>query len=665
MNIIEKDTKIVGTGKDIIFANGKYYLVSQSPAKICYSENLENWEEILLNEDYLGPTDLAYGNGIFVLVGKSGKTKDTYIYYSADGMNWIPKKLSTGVSISVSSFSVKFINNKFIIESGVYYKNSQGIRYKTQKWFFESKNGIDWIKHELVYNGPKAVDSYDIHYSNGIYVCVGGSGSIFTSTNLDNWVERESGVNDILVGITFGKGQFIVVGDNGTILTSNDGINWSKQQSNTNSYLRKSRYANGLYIIVGYNGVILKSTDGINWLNISNKNEGLRYGLCVNENRFVISATTYNKTGTIPIYYFDVTREISQNDDDSLFFFSKNLEMLGIVDSFISLRWRRKYFESGEFEIVLPVDKYIMNFLDLDVIVMRNNYTEAGIIETIQFDDDGDNEELTISGRFLSSLIERRIVKNRINFSGNSVEAMNTLVNTMTPLTSLWETVVSTFNSRHIDFQCTYKNVYEYLCKLSRYSGVGFRVVANVDSKVFMFETYQGVDRSADQTENTQYSFSDDFYNIENGSLVISSKSKVNYVLVGGQGEDSDRIMQEIKTDATGFDLYEIFDDQKNLSKDNISDNEYKLKLKTEGESKLNNGTLKFEVTALALDDYKKSWNLGDIVNIKKDKWNIYTKYRIVEVEETIEDGKKTIYPTFGNIEETSWVEETSLEGDE
>lgn len=658
MNIIEKDTNVVGNGKDIIFADGRYYLVSESPAKVCYSENLESWTEIELNENYMKPKCLAFGNGMFILTGDAGTTKKTYIYYSKDGKNWIPKIVDTGESFSMHSNTCKFINNRFVFTTG-YYTSSGGVRISTTKQFYETRNGTDISRHDFTVDGSENVDSMDVEYGKNQYICVGSNGSIYTSSNLINWNRKNSGIKDKLVGITYGKSKFVVVGDNGTILTSKDGNNWSKQESNTASYLIRSRYSNGMYIAVGYNGVILQSIDGVQWQNISKKTQGLRYGLCVNEDRFVISATQYNATRTIPIFYFDVTRNLSEDFEDStLFFFDKNLNMLGIVDYFISLRWRRKYFEAGEFEIVLPVTDYIMQFIDTDVLVMRNNYSEAGIIETIEFSDNGDDEEVTISGRFLSCLFERRIVKSKINFSGNSIEGMNTIVNSMTPLTDQWETESVSMSSKSISFQCTYKNIYEYLCKICEYSGLGIRIVPNVDSKVYMFEVYSGKDRTIDQNVNEQYAFSDDNYNVEQGKLIISKKTSVNYVLIGGTGEDTSRIMANVDSGKTGFERYEIFSDQKSLSNSNLSSTEYLNKLTSVGEGKLSDGTFNLEVTALNLGDYQEKWNLGDIVNIKKEKWGIITSYRIIEVEETIEDGKKTIRPTFGNPFSSAWDDE-------
>lgn len=664
------DSGVTGGGKGITYVDGKYYLVSDVPAKVCVSEDLENWTEHQLNSSYLKGGDIAYGNGVFVVCGAESTSTSTWIYRSTDGINWTPIQLPTTVDFALSCNSVKFLNNKFVIATSGWRTThrTSGVITKVEEKtvFFESTNGINWTIRILVIDRGTSLDyknakAMDVDYHNGLYVYVGNNGNIYTSTNLVNWNKRVSGVDVKLVGISYGKGQFVVTGDQGTILTSSNGINWIKQDSGTDNYLIRSRYANGMYIACGYNGALLQSIDGISWTDIAGNTGGSRYGMTYNsEDNIMVITSHHFASGTIPLHLLNLSRELSADseEDSSLFFFDNELNMLGIVDYFISLRWRRKYFEAGEFEIVLPVNDYTLQFIDTDVIVMRNNYTEAGVIETIEYSDDGDNEEVTLSGRFLSSLLERRIVKSKINFSGNTIEGMNTIVNAMTPLTTQWETETVTMSSPHIDFQCTYKNVYEYLCKLAEYSNIGIRIVPNVDSKVYMFEVWKGVDRTSEQNENDQYSFSDDNYNIEQGSLVISEKTKATYVLVGGTGEDTSRILVEVDDGSTGFDRYEVFSDQKSLSNNNLTTSQYQAQLQDVGEGKLSDGTFKLEVTALVQQDYKTKWNLGDIVNIKKEKWGVYTSYRIIEVEETIEDGKKTIYPTFGSPLSSAWDDE-------
>ena len=655
IKVREKDSNVYGFGKDITYVNGKYYMLSYEPAKVCVSEDLNEWTEYQLNSTYLKPKNIAYGNGTFVITGDAGTTDKTYVYTSTNGTTWTPRVLKSGLTYSFHSNTCKFVNNRFVTTISVRWVRGDET-VNIENYFFESKNGINWTEHILNITSAPFTYTMDVAYGKGVYVRIGTEGSIYTSTNLIKWTKRNSGVKDQLVGVSFGKGQFVVTGDNGIILTSKNGTNWTKQDSGTTSYLIRSRYANGMYIAVGYNGTILQSTDGVLWNNISKKNKGVRYGLAYANERFVITAGHYDDDHTIPIFYFDISRNLSADaEDSSLFFFDKTLNLLGIVDYFISLRWRRKYFEAGEFEIVLPVNEYTLNFINDNTIVMRNNYTEAGIIETVEFNDDGTNETMTISGRFLSSILERRIVKNTINFSGNSIEGMNTVVNAMSPFTSQWETVAPQMSSRSIKFQATYKNVYDLMCRLSAYSNVGFRIVPNVSSKVYMFEAWKGKDRTFEQNDNEQYTFSHTNSNIEQASLVMSNKSKINYVLVGGKGEGSSRIKVVVSQNKTGFDLYETFSDQKNLSDDDLTESEYKNQLSDIGNSLLCEGAKCLEITATNIGDYKQKWDLGDIVNVEVNKWGQFDKQRIIEVEEVIEDGKKSIYPTFGSPLASAW----------
>lgn len=671
MKFIKRNTNIIGGGRGIIFVDDKYYMLSDSPAKVCVSVDLENWTEYPLNSSYLKPQNIAYGNGTFVICGLESSANKTYIYYSKNGTTWTPVELPTTVNFCIDCYSVKFINNRFVVTTSGWrttWRTGDTITKIEEKVaFFESANGTNWTLKLLVIDrgtdfNYKNANARDIEYYNGLYVYVGNNGNIYSSTNLTNWTKRNSTTTNLLSSICYGKSQFVACGDYGTILTSPDGVTWTKRNSTIETYIRQMKYANGTYLGLGHNGELLESYDGIMWQNISEVTSGTRFGMAYNNVDGILIVTAWKNTssGTIPIYIAKLSRKLSTNgdEDSSLFFFDKELNMLGIVDYFISLRWRRKYFEAGEFEIVLPVNDYMMQLIAYDVIVMRNNYTEAGIIETIEFSDNGTDEEVTISGRFLSSLLERRIIKSMINFSGNTIEGMNTIVNAMTPLTSKWETETVTMTSPSVDFQATYKNVYDYLKKLSEYSNIGFRIVPNVDSKVYMFEVWKGLDRTSEQNENEEYSFSDDNFNIEQGKLVMSSKTKANYVLVGGQGEESSRVLVNVDDCETGFDRYEVFSDQKSMSKESLSDDDYKAKLKTIGEGLLSDGTFQLQITALVQSDYKTKWNLGDIVNIKKDRWGVYTTYRIIEVEETIEDGKLTIYPTFGSPLSNAWDDE-------
>ena len=56
-----------------------------------------------------------------------------------------------------------------------------------------------------------------------LFVTVGYSGTILTSSDGTTWTPRTSGTGTNLYGLTYGNGTFVTVGGSGTLLTSPDG----------------------------------------------------------------------------------------------------------------------------------------------------------------------------------------------------------------------------------------------------------------------------------------------------------------------------------------------------------------------------------------------------------------------------------------------------------
>lgn len=331
-----------------------------------------------------------------------------------------------------------------------------------------------------------------------------------------------------------------------------------------------------------------------------------------------------------------------------LYVYDKNLKFIGMIGRFTSLRWRRKYYEAGEFELHLPVTEKTKKFLNKDNIIIRDDAIEAGIIETVKTSDDGSKEEAVIIGRFLSSILDRRIIKNTINFSGSFLNGEREILNQMTPFKRL---IISNsmLESENVVFQSTYKNVYEYLNKLSRSSTIAHRIIVDLENKQFIYENYKGVDRTETQSVNPRYEFSENKKNYNNADYVYNAKTEKNYALVGGQGEGANRTLVEVSSgNYDDFDLREVFVDAKSESSNNLTNSQYKEILKTKGKEQLSEPTESMEVTANT-KDYRIRWDLGDIVNAKKESWGKSIKKRIAEIEEIIENANYKIYVTFGD----------------
>jgi hypothetical protein len=111
--------------------------------------------------------------------------------------------------------------------------------------------------------------------SNGstIYVAVGQSGVLYSSTNSGStWTSRTSqfGTSSIY-SVAFGNGIFVAVGESGKISTSTDGITWTARTANVSTNnLWDVKYLNGNFVAVGLGagggtGGVTTSTDGITW----------------------------------------------------------------------------------------------------------------------------------------------------------------------------------------------------------------------------------------------------------------------------------------------------------------------------------------------------------------------------------------------------------------
>ena len=126
-----------------------------------------------------------------------------------------------------------------------------------------------------------------------------------------------------------------------------------------------------------------------------------------------------------------------ENENIELYIYDRDLNFKGVVDIYTSLRWRRKYFEAGEFELHLQATKSNINLFKKDSIIVRSESEEAGYVKSVEIIEKKDNTELIVIGRFLSYLLYRRIVKRKLNFTGKILAGMRKVLNVMTPFSLL------------------------------------------------------------------------------------------------------------------------------------------------------------------------------------------------------------------------------------
>lgn len=145
--------------------------------------------------------------------------------------------------------------------------------------------GLTWTQR---FAGTGSLQFNKIEYNgSNLWVAVGQSGTLYTSSDAITWTSRTSGfgtnnINDV----SFGNGLWVAVGVNGTITTSTDGITWTARTSNmSTNAISQVVYANSLWVAVGAGGGatntggITYSSDGLTW---TRKSQTLTIGTTYN-----------------------------------------------------------------------------------------------------------------------------------------------------------------------------------------------------------------------------------------------------------------------------------------------------------------------------------------------------------------------------------------------
>lgn len=332
--------------------------------------------------------------------------------------------------------------------------------------------------------------------------------------------------------------------------------------------------------------------------------------------------------------------------------YDSNMDFQGIIENQRSLLWNRQYNETGDFELHAPVTPYNINLLKRENLVWKRGSVDAGIIEGLHIEEDADLNEIVASGRFLTAYMDRRLVRPTYNFSGLAEVAMRTI---LTNAVSIPHVQLGTLmgHLETIEFQATYKKLLSIEQKIAKQTQLGFRFRPDFTNKTITFEVYKGLDRSMGQSDRARVIFSEDFRNLNRAIYEENEQVYSNVCYVGGKGEGADRVYVEVgDTTSTGLVRREVFVNGSDISDENLSNAEYLEKLRQRGRDKLAECALYNSVECEAIPygnfEYLKDYDLGDIVTIRKESWDIGENLRLSGVTEVYENGTQTIQPVFG-----------------
>lgn len=342
---------------------------------------------------------------------------------------------------------------------------------------------------------------------------------------------------------------------------------------------------------------------------------------------------------------------------------TKEFERVGVIEN-ATIIWSSRYYKNGDFEIHCTANEKNLSLLEQAFYIVRDDDKDnACVIEDYQITSDTTKgDRIKIVGKFCAGyILNLRVVSQQTILNGNVQDQCRNLVdmniinpidpNRKIPFVKLGERDSSIIDK--MENQITGANLQTKIEEICETKGIGYRMPLVKDT--LYFQMYKGIDRSYAQKENPHVVFSDEYDNLKEASYSYKTSGFKNFAYVAGEGEGlARRIVEAFNGNVPiGVDRHEVWVDQRNMSTNDgeISEAEIVSQMQEEGIENLTSITTAFE-GSVSLSGYEygkgKDVYLGDIVTIKKTKWNKYINARIVEAIEAQDENGKTTILTFG-----------------
>jgi hypothetical protein len=336
-----------------------------------------------------------------------------------------------------------------------------------------------------------------------------------------------------------------------------------------------------------------------------------------------------------------------------LYVFNQNRALIGIVESFEYLRWTRRYSQCGSFELKANASTENATLLQVDNYIWKNDDNEIGLIEFQQLSQT-DSEIITVSGRFATVLLGRRIIWNTEKLSADLSACVGQLINNnvISPADSDRQMTNISFSSPYLNIpvkqQISYSNLLDEIQELCTAASVGIKTVFSTETGHLTVTLYIGT--------LSQAVFSKEYDNLLDQTFSKNKATFANTAKIGGEGEGEEGRIFEYITNGSGEERREVFVDAKDLRVTDFP-TDYEGALTFRGLTRLSELSMSHSFDVIVNNHsnliYKTDYDLGQIVQVISKKWGVTMTARIEEVEESYDAEGQSINVTFGKSELT------------
>lgn len=255
-----------------------------------------------------------------------------------------------------------------------------------------------------------------------------------------------------------------------------------------------------------------------------------------------------------------------------IYVLDKNLEAIGIVDTYKSCIWVNRYREIGDCELYVEATEGMLNLLKDGYYLMRPDDNMVCQIKKIELDTNAEEGNYIIAyGYDVKRFLDQRIIWGTMSCNGNVEAFIRTMVDKTLISANLGARQLYKPNGGQLLYlgdlagftevateQMSYKNVGEKVREYCAQYHWGYRFI--LGNEKFWFQLYKGTDRTATVI------FSDEYENLSTTQYTKDSTHLGNVALVAGEGQGSER-SRNVSGYEEGVDRYEIYVDAKDISK--------------------------------------------------------------------------------------------------
>lgn len=257
-----------------------------------------------------------------------------------------------------------------------------------------------------------------------------------------------------------------------------------------------------------------------------------------------------------------------------------------------------------------------------------------------------------IRGKFAKYLLSRRVMYPTVTLEGNVEKLLGDIV------TQKLGIAVRPISGREyfgeeLSTTKTGGTLLEWALEMAETYGFSFDIEYDFSANELEFVVWNGIDRSRKQNLRNWIEFSAEWENLTDFSLIHSDREYKNVAVVAGMGKGDKRICTVVDLCPDNEDRREMWVDAKDVQKEeSTTDDEYLQLLRKRGITRLNERTVSDEFTAKSEDSlfhYPDDYDLGDIVTVSDSRYSLSIDCRIIEIDETINNGIQKVNLKFSN----------------